>query len=397
MQKILMQKYSTFNRSIIIFCLILSVFLLPFTSFAATLDDLEQQKNAATQKANDLKNQAASKQSNINSIAALVKKLSSDIASYQSQINTTQKNMAANEQSIIETESQIQVKQAELEMNMKKQAEAIQTMYVMGRKSTIETLIASDSFSEVMARQQYLSALSEKIESMMKEIKQLKADLEAKRDSLKQRKLELSVQKEQLVTFKATITSQKSEQDTLLNGALSEKNAILAAAKQAEKEATHLSQAIYDELRRQSESNNEIVTTGSDQGYSAYSAIHRTIDQPDEWQFLTRECVSYTAYYMNVIQKKPFHNMFPPGGDANDWPQLARQQKYSVSKNAREGAIISWKGPLFSGDRWGHVAVVEKVNSDGTIKVSEYNRIRYSYSERDNVNPGSYGEYWYIY
>lgn len=397
MQKILMLKYSYFNRRIIIFCLILSVFLLPLSSFAATIDELEQQKSAATQKANELKNQAANKQGNINNIASLVKKLSNDITSYQSQINTTQKNSTKNEKTIVETENQIQIKQAELEINMKKQTEAIQTMYVMGRKSTIETLIASDSFSEAMARQQYLSALSEKIESMMKDIKQLKGDLEAKRDSLKQRKLELSIQREQLVSFKATITAQKSEQATLLNGALAEKNAILTSAKQAEKEATHLSQAIYDELSRQSEKNNETITTGPDQGYTAYSLMHRSIDQPDEWRFLTRECVSYTAYYMNVILKKPFHNMWPPGGDANDWPQLARQQGYSVTKEAKEGAIISWTGPLYKNDKTGHVAVVEKVNSNGTIKVSEYNRIRYSYSERDNVNPASSGEYWYIY
>ena len=389
MRKKLMSKYSNFYQSIIIFCLILSVFLLPLTSLAANLKELEQQKNAATQKANDLKKQAADKQGNINSIAALVKKLSSDIASYQSQINTTQKNMTGNEKSSVETENQIQIKQAELEMNMKKQTEAIQTMYVMGRKSTIETLIASESFSEVMARQQYLSALSGKIESMMKDIKQLKTDLEAKRDSLKQHKLELSIQKEQLVTFKVTIVAQRSEQDTLLNGALAEKNAILANAKKADQEVKAISSAIYNERQKLINDSNESISVGG--GSYPYSIA----DQQDPWGFYTRECTGYAAWYWNEVLGRHWERL-AGYGDAWGWPQAAASNGVTPHSEPRVGSIISWARSHSA--PYGHVAIVHKINNDDTIDISEYNYVSaHVYSYRTNVNPGSYGGYSYIY
>jgi surface antigen len=83
-------------------------------------------------------------------------------------------------------------------------------------------------------------------------------------------------------------------------------------------------------------------------------------------------------------------------GDATNWPNLARRQGYSVSSTPHIGAIISWNaGSLTSG--YGHVAIVEKINTDGTIDVSEYNWTPLSYDYRKNVDPGDYGSYSYIY
>ncbi|MDO8513475.1 MAG: C39 family peptidase [bacterium] len=190
---------------------------LPVSAYGATLDELEQQRIEAAQRANDLKKQAAEKTNQVDDLATITQKLSKQISDLQYRINSLQNKININEKSITETESQIQQKQAELEINMQKQAEAIRTLYVVGRKSTLETLITSNSLSETVARKQYLSALSGKIESMMKEIKQLKKDLEAKKVDLQKRKEDLIGQREQVKIQQADLLNQKQIQNRLLN------------------------------------------------------------------------------------------------------------------------------------------------------------------------------------
>jgi surface antigen/pimeloyl-ACP methyl ester carboxylesterase len=50
-------------------------------------------------------------------------------------------------------------------------------------------------------------------------------------------------------------------------------------------------------------------------------------------------------------------------GNASDWDDLARNAGIHISSTPQIGAIAQWE--------YGHVAVVEKVNSDGTIVISE--------------------------
>lgn len=119
------------------------------------------------------------------------------------------------------------------------------------------------------------------------------------------------------------------------------------------------------------------------------------IDQPDPWGFLTRECTSYAAWYWNSVLGKDFINTRPGSGSAYNWPALARDQGYSVSSNPRINAIISWQQSASM--PYGHVAIVERVNSDGTIDVSEFNWRPYVYTYRSGVNPSRYGSYSYIY
>lgn len=61
-------------------------------------------------------------------------------------------------------------------------------------------------------------------------------------------------------------------------------------------------------------------------------------------------------------------------GHAATWSASARAAGYSVSNTPRAGAIAHWYGGV-GGSSWsyGHVAIVEKVNSDGSITISEMN------------------------
>lgn len=383
------------SRSIIVLFLItiITATLSPISAYGANLDELQSQKDAAQQRANELKSQATQKQHSINTISDLIDKLTSDIASYQRQINTTQRNITANEKSIAATELQIQQKQAELEMNMARQTDAIQTMYVVGRQSTLETLIASSSLSEAVARQQYLTALSEKIEALMQETKRLKDELEAKRTSLEKRRIELSVQKSQIAALQATIISQKKQQSVLLSGAIAEKQQILADAKTAEKQVQHISAIIYAERQRLIASGDETVLSGDDGGYPLLRSYGPGAADP--WGFYVGQCTSYVAWYWNVVLGRKWSRL-AGYGDAWGWSTAAPSNGVSTHTAPQINAIISWNRS--STAPWGHVAIVRKVNNDGTIDISEYNYIApNAYSYRANVTPAAYGSYKYIY
>jgi surface antigen len=74
---------------------------------------------------------------------------------------------------------------------------------------------------------------------------------------------------------------------------------------------------------------------------------------------------------------------------------LAGLNGVSVHSSPKIGGIISWqKSSLMP---YGHVAIVEGINADGTIDLSEMNWTPYAYSYRKNVSPGYYGSFSYIY
>ena len=69
-------------------------------------------------------------------------------------------------------------------------------------------------------------------------------------------------------------------------------------------------------------------------------------------------CTWYVAQKRNV----------PWSGNAGTWLYHAKSMGYATSRTPRVGAIM-----VSSESWWGHVAIVEKVNGDGTFTVSEMN------------------------
>lgn len=84
-------------------------------------------------------------------------------------------------------------------------------------------------------------------------------------------------------------------------------------------------------------------------------------------------CVPYAAGRFNEIigKGKWVYLTYPP--NAEDFVDAAAAQGLEISQNPSLGAIIVWaKGATHNGyNGAGHVAVVEQINSDGTIVTSE--------------------------
>jgi len=115
----------------------------------------------------------------------------------------------------------------------------------------------------------------------------------------------------------------------------------------------------------------------------------------DPWGYGCRQCVSYTAW--KVLQKTGKAAMY--WGNAKDWPSSAQRVGYRTDSTPRAKSVaVMTSGP------YGHVAWVEKVNSDGTLNISQYNYWLPNkpnggwgyYSEFRNVSPRTYNTYIYI-
>jgi LysM repeat protein len=99
-----------------------------------------------------------------------------------------------------------------------------------------------------------------------------------------------------------------------------------------------------------------------------------------------RFAYGYCTWY--VASRRPV----PWLGDAWQWFGQAQAYGWSTGSSPRAGAImVTWE----SG--WGHVAIVERVNPDGSWLVSEMNFVRWGVVSQRTIRPGSVPLIGFIY
>lgn len=386
--KQIMKKFSRTIFLIISFISILG-FVLPVN--AQSLTELQKRQAELDAQIQANKSAISSKQGDINDIQGLINNLNNQISVAEKDIDLSIRKIDLTSEEINQTQADIEVKLQELKVQKDNLFETVKVYYENSQTSTLEVVVASNNLNDAIDRTQYLEAISSRLNETVTKINQAKADLETQKKQQEEEKISLENQKNSLMEKKKGLSLQKSQKDTLLNQNVAEKSQYQATLSDLQKERSQISDAIYAQRRASGD-----ISFGSS-GYP-YSAI----DVPDAWGFLTRECTSYAAWYLNNVRGKRWVNTQPGRGSARYWDEIAatlnsQGGNWSVSQTPKVGAVVSWEGPLYAGDQWGHVAVVEGVNSDGTIDLSEFNWVSYSYSFRTHVNPGRYGSYVYIY
>jgi|SRR3989339_648296 len=368
----------------------LALFLIPITASAYTIDDLEKQKQEAAEEAENAQAMADQKAAELKSLDSQINEIGKQISESQSALDATQGELDATQAAINQLAADIAVQEENYKNEKVKLHQVLTAQYMEGdTDSFIYTVIGSSSLSEIMTKEEYYQSVNSQISLMMEQITQTKTELAAKKDETDKKKLELVEKKQEQESYNNLITSRKKQKEYLSGQASSSRENYLAQVAKLQDEIHTISSAIYAERQRLAAASNETYVDGSS-GYP-YSSIN----SPDPWMFLTRQCTSYVAWKWNVIYGKSWYNTRPGSGSAWNWPALASDQGYSVSSTPRVGGIVSWNktGVL----PYGHVAVIEKVNANGTIDLSEYNWLQYQYSYRANVSPGYYGSFSYLY
>lgn len=353
-------------------------FLTGFTGikpvYGATL---EEQLRDINQQIKDTQNAVNSQKKQVKTIQDMVDSVNSQVAVTQTQINLSNQKINLTNQQISETQVQIDQKQKELDLKKADLYETIRNYYESGTPSTVEIIASSNSLSDMINQSQYTEALSNQIDEQANQITQAKTTLETQKTALETQKTDLENQKTDLENQKRNLDIQNAEKNRLLAQAKGQQSQLQASLNQAYADKDNVSAAIYAARKAAG------GYTGG--GTGGYPYANSDTNGVDPWGFYNRQCTSYAAWYFNEVEGKSWYNTRPGSGSAWNWPALAADQGYSVSSTPRVGAIVSWdRGGMFGS--YGHVAIVESVNSNGTFNLSEYNWIPYSYSERSNVS-----------
>lgn len=313
------------------------------TAEAATLEEVNGKIDQVSKNLDAKKGEASTLQNQIDLIDGQVVQLQLQMEATQIEIETTTQK----------------IKEVELELKKQQDVlnEYLRVIYEESNTSAMEQIASSSNFSDFVDKSEYLQVMQGEIKTAMEKIKKLKNDLGQKKKSLDEMKKNQILQKKGM-------DQQKALKDSLLA--------------KANSDATGLQNQL-DDLYAQKAALSVQFGEGISRGSSGYPfgnpPPRNLIDTPDPWGYLIGECTSYVAW-KRAAAGRPVPRA---AGNAGQWAGMA-------NGGPTVGSVAVF--PYIGG--YGHVAIVEAVYGNGTILISEYNWIPYSFSTRV-INPYNYG------
>ena len=338
--------------------IVVSSFIIPTTILnektaqAVTADELRAQANALQAQINANNAEAARLASQADTLQNKLAILNIQISQLQAQIDLTTTKI---------NELQIQLDQAQLELDRQKGLlkAALQALYKKGGASTVELLVASESFSQFIDDQTYLERLKSSIQESTEKVIALKQQIQAQQE---EQKTLLSQQQSEQTSLNMT----RAEQQRLLNETQGQENAYRQTAADLRQQQL----ALLAQIRASFE---QFTGDGTRGGYPTIYAYAPQDTIVDDWGMLNRECVSYAAF--KVYQSGRFMPWWGYRGNAADWVANANDWGIPIYYDPLPGDVaISQAGG------YGHAMYVETV-TNGRIYVSQYNVIHGEYSE----------------
>ena len=209
------------------------------TVWAASLDELEQQKQQTQQDAQDAKQDLEDAKDRTDSLQEEAEALEGEYRSLKSQLQSVAGQISDTEEAIATTSEDIDdlnTQLAEAQQKAREQYEAmkkrIQYMYENGNDSMLISILSSGSIAEFVKRAEYAYSIARYDQQMLEQYDQLQQDIAAKTAELQNKQTQLS-------SYQDTLSAKHQEMDTLVNNAganLSAKNQEVSAAQMAEAE-----------------------------------------------------------------------------------------------------------------------------------------------------------------
>ena len=309
---------------------------------------LRQQMEPLRQKADELNNQANSIQAAVNALIAEKNVIQAQLDLSQARYDKLTNDIEINKKKLAENQSAL--------------GSIIADLYVDDEISPLEMLASSQNVSDYMDKQEYRTAVSEKLNATIEAIHTLKTQLEKDQ---KEVALVITEQKAQ----REAKAAKEAEQQELLDKTRGEEAIYqqLTAEKSRAIESLRAQQAA--EIRARASSSNYKSLPGDPNrgGYpAAWMSASMNYCSADPWGMCKRQCVSYAAFKVD----QAYGNMPNWGGygNANQWDDNARRAGIPVGTTPKVGAV----GVVNDGT-YGHVAWIESVNGDGTLTISQFN------------------------
>ncbi len=367
------------TKSSIVAAAVVMAFATPITFGQRVLADRYDEQIAALRaevsgyqaKAADLRQQAGT-------LAAALEILTTEKNAIQREVDLSQAKYDKLVHDIAETEKKIADNKDAL-------GQIIADMYVDGSITPLEMLASSKNIGDYVDQQEYRSSIQSNLSATIKEINALKKKLEGQKKDVERVLADQKSQRDQLA-------AKEAEQAKLLADTQGEEAAYqqLSSQRNAQISQLQAQQAAELAARARQVGGYTASSDGSNGGYPSLWANAPMNSYVDSWGMYSRQCVSYAAFKVS----QAYGNMPYWGGvgNANQWPGNARAMGIPTGSTPKVGSVA-----VVSSGQYGHVAWVEAVNPNGTIRISHYNvNWTGNYAVWDNLSPSYFDTYIYF-
>lgn len=252
----------------------LLVSLLPnMQALAATAQQkatqLQQQQNELNKQIQQSQAAANQKKKEATAISSQIDDLSANIESTEAKIGDLSGKITTTNSKISDLQAQIAEQEEQLKIQQRNQDETLRVMYETSTDSLLFMIVGSDSISDVIDHNQYLSALEDQIDATLAEITRLKQQLDENRAAMEGQKVELTGLKAQEEAYQAGLSSEKAQKDALLNQTVQQQKGYEKQVADAKKLNAQV-EAELSKIRSQlSRGSGPGVTQARDRGTSA--------------------------------------------------------------------------------------------------------------------------------
>jgi peptidoglycan hydrolase CwlO-like protein len=332
--------------------------LVGAVSYQDQITSLQAQTNADQAVVNDLQAQAATYQDAISKL--------------QTQIDALQTSIDANIRLQDDLKRQIAEAQAEIERQRAILASDVKAMYVDGTPSSLEVLASSRDLSDYVDKQEYRTRVQNKLQDTLKKIAELEKKLQIQKAKVEQLLAEQRTQQSQLDADRAKQQEllsynqgQQAEYTSRIQSSMAELQRVQAAQRAALASVGRSTSGAVPSVTGMSVRYKNY--TGGMYCGGGYRYCWANFDQfiPEtlnkwglEW---ARECVHYAADRLERDGKQ-VPNM-SGSGNANQWIYHG-----TLVSSPQPGDVVYMPLPGV-----GHVGIVEGLNSDGTVHISQMN------------------------
>ncbi len=197
--------------------LMLAIVFSISTVFAATEEELNQQKKDATEKKHQAEYQVDMTQNTVNGLMVEVEKANNYLSVLDNQNKTTQAKIDNLNAEIASKQEGIDILSAEQEKQQQDLEKRLQTMYMLGNESYLEVVFSSENYAELISNIDKVATIARADQAAITSLKNAQQELVEKKQSLEASMAEMEQLKSEQQALLASQQQVVQQREALLN------------------------------------------------------------------------------------------------------------------------------------------------------------------------------------